>query len=871
MAVKKETTTRSGAREIFGLIMLGVCVLGVLSLWSYDWRDISQLADPPNNPPVNFIGPVGAWGAFIMFMGFGVAAYTIPAAAAFFGVLCLVKREGVLWPKAVWLILILISVCSLVELHPSMWTETCRKLNLLEFPGGVAGDIVGTRALALWVGSVGATIVAVVLILAALFLLLDLHPIVLARAIGARLSAMLQRYQTWRRARLDRIRQIEEEEREVAKKRRRLEEAIKQPESQPKVTVKARRTQMPEDAGEAKEKMPPGVISVDVAELAEADAQVGKVPPAVAIAKVEKAAKAVADAEPDGEPASKGAASAISSGVSAIYQKLKREKPDEPKPVETPKPRTPPASGQPASAPTSVPPPQPGQYQVPPLSILDPLPAESERNLGGDFSVGSQILKETLAEFGVEVEVTNVERGPVVTRYELLPAAGVRVEKITGLSNNIALAMKAESIRVQAPIPGKGVVGIEVPNPKTTAVYLREILESAAWQSGKAALPLALGKDVGGHVIVADLAEMPHLLIAGSTGSGKTVCMNSILTGLLASRTPDQMRLMLVDPKIVEFQAYGNLPHLVVPVITDAKKVALGLRWAINEMEKRYKMFAKVGVRNIKGFNSRPIAKQAELFEDIPPAPGEEGAPPEKPLPTMDNGDKIPDRVPYIVIVVDELADLMLVAQSDIENSIARLAQLSRAVGIHMIIATQRPSVNVITGTIKANFPARIAFQVASKVDSRTILDTVGADKLLGKGDMLFLPPGSGKLIRAQGTYTSDHENHKVIEFLKNQGVPSFEMAIKDKIEGKQVDLPDMEESDELIEQSIEIIRQTRRASTSSLQRRLRIGYTRAARIMDLLEEKGIVGPAQGSDPREILIDLDGEVPQNSSEIEGQA
>ena len=315
------------------------------------------------------------------------------------------------------------------------------------------------------------------------------------------------------------------------------------------------------------------------------------------------------------------------------------------------------------------------------------------------------------------------------------------------------------------------------------------------------------------------------------------------------------MRLMLIDPKIVEFSGFNGLPHLVVPVITDPKKVSLGLRWAINEMEKRYKLFAKVGVRNIKSFNSRPIVKQEELFPDqVPPEEAEAPA------------DQVPDRVPYIVIVVDELADLMLVAQADIENQIARLAQLSRAVGIHMILATQRPSVNVITGTIKANFPARISFQVAQKVDSRTILDAAGADKLLGKGDMLFLPPGSPKLIRAQGTLTTDAEMHRVVEHWKRQGLPQYENSIKDKIEGKQVDLPDMEEDDELIQQAMEIIRQTRRASTSSLQRRLRIGYTRAARIMDLLEQRGIVGPAQGADPREILIDMDGDVLSNASE-----
>lgn len=484
-------------------------------------------------------------------------------------------------------------------------------------------------------------------------------------------------------------------------------------------------------------------------------------------------------------------------------------------------------------------------YKLPPIDLLEAAPADKQE-VETDTGMIATILVETLAEFGIEAEVTNVQKGPVVTRYELLPAPGVRVEKISGLSNNLALALKATSVRVQAPIPGKGVVGIEVPNSTAKMVVLRSMLESEKWASRKLHIPLALGQDVGGNDMVADLAEMPHLLIAGATGAGKTVCMNSILAGLLMSRRPDQLRLMLVDPKIVEFAAYQNLPHLVVPVITDAKKVALGLRWAINEMEKRYKLFAKVGVRNIDGYNTRERVEQADLF-------GEEHETQESDPPAT---------LPYIVIVIDELADLMLVDQAEIENSVARLAQLSRAVGIHMILSTQRPSVNVITGTIKANFPARIAFQVAQKVDSRTILDAVGAEKLLGRGDMLFLPPGASKLVRAQGALTSDEEIKKITDFIKEQAGPSFEVEIHEKLD-KPFSKLDIGEDDDLLSQSVEIIRETRRASTSSLQRRLRIGYTRAARIMDILEERGIIGPPRGSDPREILIDLDGIIPDN--------
>ena len=446
-----------------------------------------------------------------------------------------------------------------------------------------------------------------------------------------------------------------------------------------------------------------------------------------------------------------------------------------------------------------------------------------------------------------------MEQGPVVTRYELLPAAGIKVERIGNLANNITLALKAESIRVQAPIPGKGVVGIEVPNRSAAPVVLRQLLESAVWTTSKAALPLALGQDVGGHVLMTDLASLPHMLIAGATGQGKTVCMNSILAGLLMTRTPDELRLILIDPKIVEFSGYNDLPHLLVPVITDAKKVITGLRWAIQEMEHRFKLFHRAGVRDIRGYNQRPKAEQPPLFasenadEEVPAEPAA-GA--EEPL---------PDHLPYVVIIIDELADLMLTAQQDIEPRIQKLTQLARATGIHMIIATQRPTVDIITGTIKSNIPGRVAFKVAQKNDSRVVIDQEGADKLVGKGDMLVLT-GANKLVRAQGAWTKDEEIQAIANHWKQQGKPRFESALQAKMEAKGgADLPETpEEDEELLQQAIEVIRQTRRASTSSIQRRLRIGYTRAARLIDILEEQGMVGPPRGSEAREILFDLDG-------------
>ena len=494
-------------------------------------------------------------------------------------------------------------------------------------------------------------------------------------------------------------------------------------------------------------------------------------------------------------------------------------------------------------------------YEVPPISLLN---EEGDGTMvAADVTSISSVLVSTLEQFGIDVEVTHVERGPSVTRYELLPAPGVRVEKISALRNNLTMALKAGDIRVQVPVPGKGVIGVEVPNTQTKTVCLREVLESSDLSWEKVKIPVVLGKDVGGVNLLADLTEMPHLLVAGATGAGKTVCSNTILAGILMTRSPEQVRFMLIDPKRVEFTQYSHLPHLVVPVIVESSKVPIGLRWALNEMERRYKLFSDVGVRNIEAYNTREIVRQADLFGEEPE--------PDKNAP--------PPTLPYVVIVVDELSDLMMSKnKADIEDSICRLAQLSRAVGIHMILSTQRPSVDVITGTIKANFPARIAFQVAQKTDSRTILDAVGAEGLLGRGDMLFLPPGASRLVRAQGALTKDDEIARMVSFIRRQAEPDYEEDIRQELETKaSPDAMDMDGEDpEILERAVEVIRQQGRASTSSLQRRMRIGYTRAARIMDVLEEQGIIGPPRGSEPREILVDLDGEIPDNPIQPDGE-
>ena len=519
--------------------------------------------------------------------------------------------------------------------------------------------------------------------------------------------------------------------------------------------------------------------------------------------------------------------------------------------------------------------PQIGNYQMPTLDFLQlPDMTLKPTETKEEMMANARLMQQTLAQFDIEVSLGDITKGPTITRYELHPAPGVKLEKIAGLSNNIAAALKAERIHILAPVPGKSSVGIEVPNAVKTKVIMRDLLESEEWKNTKARIPLALGKDVYGHPIISDLAEMPHMLIAGSTGSGKSVCINSIIASLLYKFPPDQLRFVMIDPKVVELQQYNALPHLVVPVVTDPKKVILALRWVVNEMEKRYQIFAKVGVRNIKSFNERPKNKttaptpQQELpltSKKEKVEPGADGFAVEiddEIVVPRDDDIVIPDKLSYIVVIIDELADLMLVAPADVEMAIARITQMARAAGIHCIVATQRPSVDVITGVIKANIPARIAFQVASRVDSRTILDAMGADKLLGKGDMLYLPPGSARLIRAQGALITDQEIQGVVDFIAKQGKPSYEVEIHQQLQKPVSSFESSgdggEQDEELIENCIEVIRSEQKASVSLLQRRLKIGYGRAARIMDVLEERGIVGPSKGAEPRDILIDLDG-------------
>lgn len=513
-----------------------------------------------------------------------------------------------------------------------------------------------------------------------------------------------------------------------------------------------------------------------------------------------------------------------------------------------------------------------GDYQFPDIKLLS-APPPADRGPTENYEERAEALVRTLGEFKIKVQMGDVQSGPVITRYEVLPAAGVRVEKIAGLANNIAMNLKAESVRVLAPVPGKGTVGIEVPNRRPKAVCLREIIESTVWADNKCDIPVVLGKDVTGKPIVADLAKMPHALIAGSTGSGKSVCINGIIASLLYHASPDDLRFIMVDPKVVEMQIYNKLPHMLIPVVTECKKVPGALKWLITEMERRYRIFAKSNVKNIAGFNAK-LAKDKDANAksnqlDLSLSPEERQAARDAIGVARDDGVlEIPDKkLPYIVCIIDELADLMMVAPADIETGIARLAQLARAAGIHLILATQRPSVNVITGVIKANLPCRIAFKVTSVIDSRTILDGKGAETLIGKGDMLFIPPGAASLVRAQGAYVSEEEVAALVEDINERnGDPEFADDVQEAIElaamedgdddGKPTEGTDDPSEDPMIAKSWEIIRSTKRASTSMLQRRLSIGYNRAARIMDILQERGYVGPENGSSPREILKEV---------------
>jgi S-DNA-T family DNA segregation ATPase FtsK/SpoIIIE len=470
-------------------------------------------------------------------------------------------------------------------------------------------------------------------------------------------------------------------------------------------------------------------------------------------------------------------------------------------------------------------------YQLPSTDLLDPLPPAMKKISKEDMLAQSELLARKLQDFDIEGRITQVYPGPVVTMFEFEPAPGVKVSKIVNLADDLALAMKAGSVRIVAPLPGKAAVGIEVPNNTRETVYFRQIIESPEYLAHKSRLKVPLGKDIFGASVVSSIEKMPHLLVAGATGSGKSVAINSIILALLYNARPNEVKLVMVDPKMLELSLYNDIPHLLSPVVTQPKKAAETLRALVAEMERRYRQLAERGSKNIESFNKA-----------VPEA----------------------ERLPFIVVIIDELADLMMTVQREVEDSIMRLAQMARAAGIHLIVATQRPSVDVITGLIKANLPARISFQVSSKTDSRTILDANGAENLLGMGDMLFLPPGSAHLVRVHGCFVSEAEIKRVVEFIKKQGKPNYDLLqqrVKEVVEAQVAEVEDSER-DELYARAVELVQSYGQASTSFLQRRLRVGYNRAARMIEMMQEDGIVGPADGAKPREVLVrkNMDGTI-----------
>jgi S-DNA-T family DNA segregation ATPase FtsK/SpoIIIE len=875
MARKSDESSR-GFSDIIGVVLLAAALLLLVAQFSFDRYDLSSVRIPPNKAVHNWIGPFGAHFAHGFFFLFGIGAYAMPVLLAAYGTAYLFGVLGYLRQRLAWSGLwAAVLVISLTGLLHMLDTATLLGRLRVHIAAPSAGGWLGqtTYDYGFWMlGGAGATIVYATLYLISLLFLTNFRLGEWLRWLWSRQAGAAPTPEETALAR---------RARDLAERKQALEEEVARTaglgqDMQPVPPPNVRDLSVPEArAGRAKKEKP-----APSAEPAPADEGEVVIPRAGAAAKTadilgKDAALAkstdqssAAETKPGEKPAEKTESEARPAS----------DKPAEPKPepaitisgLTRPRPRKP----KPITVAST---PMIGNYQLPTIDFLQHpdmtvKPTESKEEL----LANANLMKQTLAQFDIPVELGDITKGPTITRYELHPAPGVKLEKITALNNNIAAALKAERIHILAPVPGKSSVGIEVPNPVKTKVIMRDLFETEDWRTTKAKIPIALGKDVYGHLIISDLSEMPHLLIAGSTGSGKSVCINSIITSLLYRFTPDQLRFVMIDPKVVELQQYNVLPHLVVPVVTDPKKVILALRWVVNEMEKRYQIFARVGVRNIGSFNSRPKNKPLPEREPELPLkakkekvePGAEGFAvevDEEIVVPRDDDIVIPEKLSYIVVIIDELADLMLVAPADVEMAIARITQMARAAGIHVIVATQRPSVDVITGVIKANISARIAFQCASAVDSRTILDAKGAEKLLGKGDMLYLPPGSAKLIRAQGALVTDPEIQSIVDFIAKQAKPSYEMEIHQQLSKPMNGFENesgIDEDEDLIQQCIEVIRSEQKASVSLMQRRLRLGYTRAARIMDELENRGIVGPSKGAEPRDILIDLDAGQPQ---------
>jgi len=803
------TDRHSAWNEVFALVLLFSGTLLFFALISYTPKDVPSWVwfsniSPANHPAQNFIGPVGAIIAGICYQFIGAAAYLLAAILLGFGAAKLFYPGLRVVPRLAWIGLFIISGACLLHVQPYHLRGWHAAFNI-QGPGGWIGYAFADEHRGLLrnaLGPLGTLLLVIGIYVTTLILVTGLRPIHLVRetvALMRRVSVSLQEWRLRHRLRKSDLKgKLAISEQQLAKQRRLLEKQLK------KKGVPAELTGPMISPEELASRPKPKVVDT------------------TALPSEHETRRKPSLAE-----------------LRASEQKGRS----------TPSVMTPAWTSE--------------NYVLPGMDLLDEHSLEGRGTADpSELEDVQQVLIETLGQFGIAVAPGDITKGPTITRYEVYPAKGVRVDKIVSLERDLARATRAERINILAPIPGKDTVGIELANSRKVTVKLRELLQSSDWEEAKGhtKIPLALGKDVYGKTIIADLAQMPHLLVAGTTGSGKSVCINALIASMLFRFTPEELRLVIIDPKMVELQAYSSLPHLAFPIVVDPKKVMLALRWLIDEMERRYRIFARVGVRNIVGFNARPtkpVAADADRGDDDETST--EG-PRSAPAATKDEM-QIPDKMPYVVVIIDELADLMQTAPADVETGIARITQMARAAGIHIIVATQTPRADVITGVIKANIPSRIAFQVASKIDSRVILDENGADRLLGQGDMLYLPPSASRLIRAQGVLVTDDEIHRLVEFVSKQSPPAFDTAMHEKLQSAATTEEDVtDEDEELVEKCLEVIRQEKRASTSLLQRRLRLGYTRAARIVDILEQRGILGPGEGAKPREILVDLDAAV-----------
>ncbi len=797
--------TESLSDGISGALWMGAGLVLLLAQLSYSPADLPEIgffknfSDRSQSSGGNWLGVAGGIIAFVQILIFGAAGWLLALGLLWFGVLKAIFH-GKIWPRAA-LGLCIVLVAGSVWLHAAEiffaeWAERCR----MPSPGGALGHGLGGLVFMRVTGQIGTLLIASFAYLLGTIWLIGQTPVSFARDCR---SLVLSKIDAFKRSRT-------EVGRADARERALLNEREKQREQRRIERDLARLKTGESEALEQKElpiRETPRPQIIDASQRREVD-----------------------PSTTGNRPFERKPATHKSLSVTGFEN-----------------------------------------YELPGFDLLDEVEEQPETADHGELLAIQTTIVDTLKAFGIDVSAGDITRGPTITRYEIYPSTGLRVSRISQLEADLARATRAEQINILAPIPGKDTVGIEIANSTKVPVPLHELLHDPEFRSAKKKIPLALGKDVYGKTVIGDLAAMPHLLVAGATGSGKSVCINSIIASILFKFGPDELRFIMVDPKVVEMQMYNKLPHMVVPVVTDPKKTVAALKWVVNEMEKRYKIFAKTGVRNFDGYNNRPrdeaeeidasdepeIEASLEEIEEIATALEDGDLGPEASDEELEiEEDEIPDRFPYIVVLIDELADLMQTAPADVEMCIARIAQKARAAGIHLIIATQTPRADVVTGIIKANIPSRIAFQVSSALDSRVILDTKGADKLVGKGDMLYLPPGSAKLERAQGAFVSDEEVERIVEHCKGQAKPRYEKDIRETIENaggdEEDDVSDADE--ELIIKCIEVVRQEQKGSTSLLQRRLRLGYTRAARMIDILEQRGIIGPGEGAKAREVYL-----------------